>query len=155
MALDIFLKLGDIKGESTDARHRDEIDVLSWDWGVEQGVAAIAGGGAGTAGKPKLRNLRFAHQIDAASPFLMNACATGKHPKDATMTVRRSGAQGLDVITVRLSGVAVASVTAEVNGANGDLFETVTLSFSKINFDYMPTNADGAAGAPIAFAYSV
>jgi type VI secretion system secreted protein Hcp len=154
MALDIFLKLGDIKGESTDARHRDEIDVLSWDWGVEQGLAPVAGGGSGTAGKPKLRNLRFAHQIDAASPFLMSACATGKHPKDATMTVRRSGAQGIDVITVRLSGVAVASVNMEVNGANGELFETVTLSFARIAFDYTPTTPDGAAGAPLAFAHS-
>ncbi|PPD44426.1 MAG: type VI secretion system tube protein Hcp [Methylocystis sp.] len=155
MALDIFLKLGDIKGESTDAGHGGEIDVLSWDWGVEQGVAAIAGGGGGTAGKPKLRNLRFAHHIDAASPFLMQACASGKHPKDAVMTVRRPGAQGIDVIAVRLSGVTVASVNAEVNGANGELFETVTLSFSKINFDYTPTTKEGDAGAPLPFAFSV
>lgn len=155
MALDIFLKLGDIKGESEDARHKDEIDVLAWDWGVEQGVAPIAGGGGGGVGKPKFRNLRFSHRVDAASPLLMAACASAKRQKDATLTVRRAGNPGVDVMTVRLSDFSVASVNTEVNGADGELFETVTLSFLKINVDYTPTLKDGAAGAPVQFAGSV
>ena len=49
MATDIFAKIGDIKGESLDAKHKDEIEVLSFSWGVTNagGVASGSGGGAG------------------------------------------------------------------------------------------------------------
>ena len=44
---DIFAKIGDIKGESTDSKHKDEIEVLSFSWGVTNAVpAGGAGGGA-------------------------------------------------------------------------------------------------------------
>lgn len=155
MALDIFLKLGDIKGESADARHKDEIDVLAWDWGLEQGAAPIAGGTGNAVGKPKFRALRFSHRIDAASPALMTICANGKRQKDATLTVRRAGESGADVIAVRLSEVLAMSVNTEVNGVNGELFETVTLAFQKINIDYMPLQPEGSAGAPVQFAASI
>ena len=36
MAVDMFLKLGDIKGESLAVGHTEEIEVLSWSWGCSQ-----------------------------------------------------------------------------------------------------------------------
>src|ERR1700704_1510183 len=76
MATDIFAKIGDIKGESLDAKHKDEIEVLSFSWGLTNGVSIGAGGGAG-AGKATFQDLTIVHNIDKASPLLMKACATG------------------------------------------------------------------------------
>ena len=47
MAVDMFIKIGDIKGESRDAKHKDEIDVLSWSWGMSQSGSMHVGGGGG------------------------------------------------------------------------------------------------------------
>ena len=90
MASDIFAKLGDIKGESADDKHKGEIELLSWSWGVTNEGAAHAGGGAG-AGKATFHDLSFTHTIDKASPVLLRACATGVHLKEATITHRKAG----------------------------------------------------------------
>ena len=76
MASDIFAKIGDIKGESLDNKHKDEIEVLSWSWGVTNDAAQSMGGGGG-AGKASFHDLSFTHKIDKASPVLMKGCASG------------------------------------------------------------------------------
>lgn len=154
MALDIFLRLGDIKGESSDARHRDEICVLSWDFGITQALIRNVGGGAAAA-KPQFRNLRFAHGIDAASPAIMLACASAKRMKEAVLSVRRIGDPATDMIVLRLEAVLVVSVESAVNEANGELYETVALAYDKIKFDYVPVEPEGAASAAHSFAWAV
>ena len=80
MASDIFAKIGDIKGESPDDKHKDEIEVLSFSWGATNPVMASSSGSA--AGKVTFKDLSIVHSIDKASPLLMRACATGVHLKD-------------------------------------------------------------------------
>ena len=77
MAADIFAKIGDIKGESLDAKHKDEVEVLSWSWGISQS-GSMAHGGGGGEGKASFNDFNFTHKIDKASPSLMKACATGE-----------------------------------------------------------------------------
>jgi len=89
MAADIFAKIGDIKGESLDAKHKDEIEVLSFSWGVTNSAANAAGGVA--AGKAIFQDLSIVHHVDKSSPQLMTACASGVHLKDATITCRKAG----------------------------------------------------------------
>ena len=43
MAQDIFIKINGIDGESQDVTHKNEIEVLSWDWGVVQKSSMHAG----------------------------------------------------------------------------------------------------------------
>ena len=90
MAVDTFLKLGDIKGESKDSKHGGEIDVLSWSWGVSQ-TGTMSYGGGGGAGKANFQDLNFMHNVDKASPILMLKCATGEHIKEATLVSRKAG----------------------------------------------------------------
>ena len=79
MPTDIFMKINGIQGESRDKHHKDEIEVLSWSWGLSnQATAPSAGGGAG-AGKVKFQDISFTHLVDKASPNLMLSCASGKH----------------------------------------------------------------------------
>ena len=90
MASDIFAKLGDIKGESLDAEHKGQIELLSWSWGVANSGPRSTGGGGG-AGKPSFHDLSFTHKIDKASPLLLRGCATGQHLKEATIARRKAG----------------------------------------------------------------
>ncbi|WP_235543395.1 MULTISPECIES: type VI secretion system tube protein Hcp [unclassified Phycicoccus] len=85
MASSIFARIGTIKGESRDARHKDEIDVLSWAWGLSQ-AGNLGHGGGGGSGKVSFQDLTFTHHLDKSSPSLMKACATGTHLKEASPT---------------------------------------------------------------------
>ena len=66
MASDIFIKIGDIKGESEDDKHKDEVEVMSWSWGMTQ-LGAMGTGGGGGMGKVSFSDLTFMHYVDKAS----------------------------------------------------------------------------------------
>ena len=90
MAVDMFIKIDDIKGESTDAKHKDEIDVLSWTWGVTQSGTSHTGTGGG-AGKVQVSDLTFTKIVDRSTPILLKSSCSGKHLKSAVLIVRRAG----------------------------------------------------------------
>ena len=69
MAVDYFLKLKGIEGESTDEKHKNEIDVQSWSWGETQSGSAASGGGSG-AGKVAMQDFNFVMKVNKASPKL-------------------------------------------------------------------------------------
>ena len=77
MALDTFLKLGDIDGESQDAKHSKWIDVLSWSWGMSQSGTTHGGGGSG-GGKVNVQDIVFSKYVDNSSPTIMKFCCNGK-----------------------------------------------------------------------------
>jgi len=152
MAADIFAKLGDIKGESIDAKHKDEIEVLSYSWGVTNAgsMAANTGGGEG---KATFHDLSFVHNIDKASPVLMQACATGVHLKEATITHRKAGKDQHEYLIVKMNDVIITGVT---HGGSGDGHsENVSLAFAKVNVEYKPQKADGSLDAGIHFKYDI
>ncbi len=154
MAMSIFARIGAIKGESRDARHKDQVDVLAWSWGVTHSSATGPGAGAG-AGKASFRDLTFTHHVDRATPLLMKACATGERLTDATITVRRLGDQQQDHLVVTMTDVLVTGVATSV-GVDGDAgVEEVALSFAKVDLEYKPQRPDGALDAGVHFAYDV
>lgn len=153
MAIDIFAKLGDIKGESKDAKHKDEIEVLSFSWGVSNSGTAGPGGGAG-AGKATFSDLLIVHKVDKASPVLMTACATGQHLKEATITQRKAGKGQQDYLIIKMNDVFVTNVASTTaSGAPGS--ESVALSFAKVAFEYKPFKNDGSLGQGVHFKYDV
>src|SRR4029077_15304182 len=143
MAADIFAKLGDIKGESLDDKHKDEIEVLSWSWGVANPATAAAGTGAG-AGKATFHDLSFTHKIDKASPVLMQACATGVHLKEATITHRKAGKGQLEFLIVKM-GDRIVTRGHKGDSDKGSHSEVVNLVFAKVDLEYVPQKADGSA----------
>jgi len=152
MASDIFAKLGDIKGESLDAKHKDEIEVLSYSWGVSN-AGSMASGSGGGEGKATFHDLSFVHNIDKASPVLIQACATGVHLKEATITHRKAGKGQHEYLVVKLNDVIVTSVT---HGGSGDGHsENVSLAFAKVALEYKPQKADGSLDAGIHFKYDL
>jgi type VI secretion system secreted protein Hcp len=152
MASDIFAKLGDIKGESLDDKHKDEIEVLSYSWGVTN-AGSMAHGTGGGEGKASFHDLSFVHNIDKASPVLMQACATGTHLKEATITHRKSGKGQHEYLVVKMNDVIITGVT-HGGGTDGHQ-ENVSLAFAKVNVEYKPQKADGSLDAGIHFKYDL
>ena len=152
VASDIFAKLGDIKGESLDNKHKDEIEVLSWSWGLANAVT-LAGSGAGQ-GKASFRDFSFIHKIDKASPVLMQACATGVHLKEATITHRKAGKGQQEFLVIKMSDVIVTAIM-DADSSDSESAETVSLAFAKIDVAYRPQKADGSLDAGIHFKYDL
>ena len=154
MAISIFARIGTIKGESRDARHKDEIEVMSWAWGLAQSGATGQGGGAG-AGKVSFHDLTFTHQIDRATPSLMQACATGTHSKDATITVRKAGKGQQDYLVITMNDVLVTSVSTSATAEGDATYESVGLAFAKVDLEYKPQKADGSLDSGLHFKYDI
>jgi type VI secretion system secreted protein Hcp len=154
VAADIFAKIGDIKGESLDDKHKGEIEVLSWSWGLANAGGRPSGGGGGE-GKASFNELSFTHKIDKASPVLMKSCATGQHLKEAMVSARRKSGKGQpDYLIIKMSDVLITAVTDGDSG-EGSQFETVSLAFAKVDLEYRPQKADGSLEAGIHFKYDL
>ena len=153
MASDIFAKIGDIKGESLDDKHKGEIEVLSWSWGVSN-AGEMRGGSGGGEGKASFHDLSFTHNIDKASPVLLQACATGVHLKEATITHRKAGKGQQEFLIVKMSDVIITGVT-HGDTSDGGHAENVTLAFAKVDFQYKPQKADATLEAGIHFKYDI
>jgi type VI secretion system secreted protein Hcp len=148
MAVDIFMKIDDIKGEAIDGTHADEISVLSWSWGVQQTGTTHSGPGGG-AGKAQVHDLTFIHYVDAATPNLIKMSCAGKHFKNALLTVRKAGTTPLEYLKIKLHDVIITSVNHDGAGAEDQHTEKVTLNFGKFEVHYTPQKADGSGGATI------
>jgi type VI secretion system secreted protein Hcp len=148
MAMDMFFTIDGIKGESSDGSHKEAIDVLAWSWSLHQSGTAHTGGGAGS-GKVSVQDLSFTKFIDKSTPDLMATCASGKHLKDAKLTIRKAGGDApLEYIKITLEDVIVASVSTGGSGGEDRLTENVTLNFGKFNIEYNPQdNKGGGKGA--------
>jgi type VI secretion system secreted protein Hcp len=154
MAADIFAKIGDIKGESLDDKHKDEIEVLSFSWGVMNAGPSPGSGGGGGGGKANFQDLSIVHNIDKATPLLLQACATGTHLKEATITHRKAGKGQQEFFIVKMNDVIITSVTH--TGVGGQpASETVGLTFAKVDVEFKPQKADGSLDAGVHFKYDL
>jgi type VI secretion system secreted protein Hcp len=151
MAVNIFLKIGDIKGESNDANHKDEIEVLSFSWGASNPSTLAAGGSGGAgAGKVEMSPFHFTAHTSKASPLLFSACCKGEHFKSATLSLRRSvGGKRQDYLVYRLSEVQVS--TYQTGGQEGEelTLDEFDLVFAKIEVEFQPFDARGAPGKAV------
>jgi type VI secretion system secreted protein Hcp len=146
MAVDMFIKIGKLEGESRDKAHGKEIDVLAWSWGASNSGSAHVGGGMG-AGKVNVQDLSFTKYIDKSSPDLMLACCSGEHFPEAKLIVRKAGKDPLEYLTITLKEVLVTSVSTGGSGGEDRLTENVTLNFAKVQLNYIEQTASGAPGA--------
>jgi len=153
MASDIFAKIGDIKGESLDDKHKGEVEVLSWSWGVSQ-EGSMAHGSGGGSGKANFSDFHMTHYIDKASPVLMKACATGEHIKEATITVRKAGKGQQEYLIIKMNDILITSVQPSGSGSESGV-ESVSMQSSKVDLEYKPQKADGSLDAGLHFKYDL
>jgi type VI secretion system secreted protein Hcp len=154
MAVDMFIKIDTIDGESKDSKHKKEIDVLAWSWGMSNSGSAHVGGGAG-AGKVNVQDLSFTKWVDSATPKLALACCDGKHFKDATLVVRKAGEKPVEYVKIKLEEVIITSISHGGSGGEDRLTENITLNFAKVSLDYVPQDDKGAAGTAIPMTWDI
>ena len=154
MAIDMFIKIDGIEGESLDDSHANEIQLESMSWGASN-TGSFAEGTGGGAGKVSFTDLSCAKKLDKASPILYLSCSTGKHIPKAVLTLRKAGGKQEDYFRVTMSDVLVSSVQ-DSGHAQGDVpLESFTLNFAKIEFAYKPQKADGTLDAAITSGYDL
>jgi type VI secretion system secreted protein Hcp len=146
MALfDAFLKIDGIKGESKDAKHKDEIEIESFSWGANQSGTAFGGGGG--AGKASFQDFSFVMQQTKASPQLMLACASGKHIKEAILTARKAGKEQMEFVKFTLSNIVVSGFEQGGSSLAEKLpTDQVSFNFEKLKYEYQEQRADGSQG---------
>ena len=155
MAVDMFMILDGVKGESKDAVYKDDIDVLAWSWGLSQSGSFHTGAGGG-AGKANIQDLSFTKWQDKSSPVLMQKCAQGDHIDTATLVVRKAGTNPLEYFNITMEKVMVTSVSTGGSGGEDKLTENVTLNFAKVRVEYQPQSDKGAKeGGAVAFPWNI
>ena len=152
MAVDVFLKINGIKGESKDSKHEGDIDVLSWSWGISNASDMSKGGGGG-AGKANFTDLNFIHSLDKASPVLMKACAMGDHFDEATLVARKAGKGQQDYLMIKMKEVFITNI--QPSGSTEHPTENVGMTFGHVTLDYKPQKADGSLDAAVQFIYDI
>jgi type VI secretion system secreted protein Hcp len=155
MAVDMFLKLGDIKGESKDGSgHKDQIDILAFSWGASNSGTAHSGTGAG-AGKVNVQDLSVTKWVDLSSSSILQAVSVGKHIGEVSLYVRKAGEKPLEYIVITMKECMVTSWSTGGSGGEDRLTENVTLNFAKFKFEYKEQLDTGGAGASPNFSFNI
>jgi type VI secretion system secreted protein Hcp len=148
MASTIFCKIEGIKGESTDANHKDEFELMSFSHSVSQPRSATAStAGGGTAGRCNHTDLAIVKEMDSASPILNQTCCTGKHIPSIVITLRRAdGDKSVPYMVYKLTDVVLSSV--QIGGSSDSVpTESVTFNYAKIEWEYTKQSRKDGSGA--------
>lgn len=160
MAGDMFLKLEGIKGESVDEAtpsHKDEIDIISWSFGVSN-PASFALGQGGQQSKPTFSDITITKFVDKATAAMLNAVATGKHFKSGQITCRKARGDNdkLEYLVVKLTDVLVTGLHQSGSGHEQYVHENVSISCAKVEFTYQgQADADGSPAGNFDFVYDL
>lgn len=157
MAVDMFLVIPDVKGETEDAVYKAKkgIDILAWSWGMSQSGSFHAGSGGG-AGKANFQDISITKYVDSSSPNLMLYCSQGEHYKEAHLIVRKAGGKKpLEYIKIHMKKVMVTSVSTGGSGGEDRLTENVTLNFAQVNYEYTKQKEDGTGDTPMEYGWNI
>jgi type VI secretion system secreted protein Hcp len=150
MAFDAFLKIDGITGESTDDKHKDWIEVLSYSWGANQptsGTASSSGGAS--AERANFHDFTIEKTLDMASPKLAIACAGGQAFKSVSLELCRAGGDKMKYMEYKLTNCIISSITN--NGGGGEPSESLSFNYGKVELTYVQQKrADGTAGGNVA-----
>ena len=158
MAVDMFLKIGAIVGESKDLlKHKDWVDVLSFSFGVSQPATALGSAATGTAERASFGNFTVVKSLDKSTPLLMLACVRGEHFPEATIVMRKAGGTQQEFLRYTLQDCLISSVRPGGSATGGETLplEEVSFSFSKIKLEYIAQKADGTADVPVSFGWDL
>jgi|SRR6185437_1780015 len=161
MAVDIFLVIPGVKGETTDSQFAKQfaIDVQSWNWGMAQAGGAQQGPGSGV-GKVNVQDLTLTKTTDAATAPLMAACCAGtaygtSASTPVVLTMRKSGTTPLVYLQISLFNVTVSGVTPSTSSSNDTQTELISLHFGAFQVVYTPQKPDGSGGPSITMTWNV
>ena len=154
MAVDMFIKIDDLKGESVDDVHADEIDVLAWSWGMSQsGTTHIGKGGGG--GKVNVQDISITKYVDKSSLNLMIMCCNGTTFEEAVLVVRKAGENPLEYLKITMKLGIISSISTGGSGGEDRLTENITLNFAEFESEYTPQMEDGSGDAAVVAGFDI
>ena len=148
MAVDMFLRIDSLEGESEDSKHKGEIQITGWSWEAAQTGTSGTGGGSG-AGKVEHQDIEIRKYVDRASPVLYKLCCMGQHIKSADLTVRKAGGEALEYLIIHLEDLLITSFVLGGEPKNDQVSETLRINFTRAAITYTPQVAGGAGGAKV------
>lgn len=146
-AIDAYLKIERIEGESLDPDYVGYSEILSFSWEITR-----------SGGLTQSKGLEILKSFDKASPKLAQACAGGTRLPRVTLVARRTeGERKVEFLKIVLTDVLVASCEVKFNQGETQLpgvpdgnpglttmpIEEVSLNFSIIEMFYQPVDAVG------------
>jgi type VI secretion system secreted protein Hcp len=140
MAVDYFLKLDGIQGESQDSNHKDEIQIMSWSWGASQ-VSSVGGTGGSGAGKASLSDFSIMTNFDKATPKFFKSVCQGTHLKSGTMSAVKAGANGKPYLKVDFKELFVTHL--QISASSEVPTVSISFSYNQIAIDYSTQNEQG------------
>lgn len=149
MALDAFIKIEGIPGDSLDEQHKDWIEVSGYSFGAKQSISSTASSAGGaSAGGADVAEFTFTKRLDRASSKLFEASCAGNHLKGVTLSLNRAGGEKLKYFEIKLEEVLISNFTH--TGDSGEPLEKVRLNFGRIKTIYTHQNrANGQAAGNI------
>jgi type VI secretion system secreted protein Hcp len=167
MAVDYFLKIDGVKGESQDDKHKDEIQIMSFNWGASNSSSMQIASGGGV-GRADVRDIVVKKYMDLSSPLLAQSCISGKHFASMVLTGRRQGETPLEHVIIKLTNAIVSGY--EIGGGLDDLSaddykgdgpapfaetELVKFNFEEYSFKYVQQTDKGGAGSNVQQGWNV
>jgi len=151
-AVDMFLKIDGVEGESTDKEHAGEIEILAWSWGMSNPSTTVSGG---STGKVVIQDISFTKYIDKSSPMLFLKVCNGKSFPEATLVVRKAGSNSIEFKKITMTNVLVTSVSMGGSGGEDRLTENITLNFAKVTTEYTEQDSTGKAVGMSTFEWNI
>ena len=147
MEFEGFIKIDGIPGESTDDKHKDWIELVSFSHGMHQAASQTkSSAGGASAGRTEHADFHIAKLIDKASPLIYQACSSGKHLKDVTVEFCRAGGDKVKFMEIKMEEVMVSSVSPQGGGSNFPS-DNISFNYGKIKWTYtQQKRADGSGG---------
>ena len=141
-----FLKLEGIEGESQDADHSGEIDVLSFAESISNAGTYDAGTG-GNTGKAAYGDLTLMKYMDKSSTTLRQYCGLGTAIDTATISCnKQAGEKKVEYLKITMHNVVLTNVQGSGSGGSSDpIMESLSLNFAGIEYDYTQQSNTGDA----------
>jgi len=155
MAADYFLEIDGIKGEATDATHKEKIQLQSFSWGCSNAGSFSANSGGG-AGKAVFQDFSFSMTMNKASPELFQSCATGKHIAKAQLICRKAGGKQEEYLKAHFTDILISSYQTGASAGGDDLpMDSISFNFAIVKFEYAAQKKEGGLDTPVIRGYDI
>lgn len=155
MAVDQFIKIATIDGESADDKHKNEIDVLAWSWGAAQSGTMHQSTGGG-AGKASFQDISITKYVDKSTPLLLQACAMGSAIDQCDLVVRKAGGKApLEYMKITMKECLISSISTGGSGGSDQLTENISINFGQFKVVYTLQNEDGTGAGEVPFSFDI
>ncbi len=155
MPTNMHLKIDSIPGESRKKNHTDQIEILSWSFGMDQSAASGMGHGSG-AGRVNVHDAVFTKYLCKADSALMKHCCNGKHIPEVTLYAEKAGGEDpVEYVKFVFKQVLVSNHTISGAEQGDQVLAQVALNFAEYVFTYKLQEAEGTSGADVTQGWNI